>query len=170
MTILLAKWHRQREYQHVKAEIQKKIRYIKNKWWEEKAKISQAFADQHDQHNVFQATKAIDESGSNNHTPLQSPDGILLKDDNAFVMLLNRETVVTGHTIPSIPHYPERPSLDSLHTPDEVQRATMQMNNHKACKIWQDKQIPSDLRNANLITIYKNELNQTGENTRSCSS
>ena len=65
--------------------------------------------------------------------------------------------------------------------PGEVQRATMQMKNHNAwgpdgipaeifkfgvenlaskvceriCKIRQDKQIPSDLRNANIITIYK---------------
>ena len=133
-------------------------------------------------HNVFQATKAIYGAGSNNHTPLKSQDGTLLKDDTAiqqrrrehFELFLNRETtVVTEDTIMSIPQHPERPSLGILPIPDEVQRSTMQMKNHKAygpdgipaeifkfggenlgsnvyeltCKIWQDKQMPSDLRN-----------------------
>ena len=44
----------------------------------------QAFADQHDMHNFFQATKATNESGSNNHTPLQTQYGTLLKDDTAI--------------------------------------------------------------------------------------
>ena len=128
----------------------------------------------------------IYETGPNSHTPLQSQDETLMKDDTAiqqrwrehFELFQNRTTVVTGDTIPQ---NPERPSLDILPTPDEVQRATMQMKNHRVCgpdgvpaeivkfggenlarklyefirKIWQDKQIPSDLRNANIITIYK---------------
>ena len=93
-------------------------------------------------HNFFQATKALlCESGSYNHTPLQSQDGTLLKDDAAIQqgrrevieLLRNRETVVTEHTILSIPQHPERPSLDILPTPDAVQRVAMQMKNHKAC-------------------------------------
>ena len=111
------------------------IRDIKKNWWEEKAKLIQAFADQYDMHNFFLATKTIYESGLNNHTTLQSKDGTLLKDDTAFQqrwrehfeLLFNRETVEKEHTILSIPKHSERPLLDILPTPDEVQRATMQM-------------------------------------------
>ena len=132
---------KQKEYQRVKAETQKKIRDIKNKWWEEKAKTIQGSADQHGMHNVFQATKAIYESSSNYHTPLQSQDGTLLNYDTAiqqrwiehFELLLNRKTVVTEDTSLSIPQQPERPSLEILPTLDEIQRATMQMKNQKAC-------------------------------------
>ena len=45
-------------------------------------------------------------------------------------LLLNWETVVTEDTILSIPQHPERPSLDILQTPHEVQRAAVQMKNH----------------------------------------
>ena len=88
----------------------------------------QGFANRHGMDNFFQATKANYGSGSNNHTPPQSQDGTLLKDDAAiqqrrrehFELLLNRETVVTEDTILSIPQHPERPSLDILPTPDEI--------------------------------------------------
>ena len=68
-------------------------------------------------------------SMSRAHTPLQSQDETFLKDDTGiqqrrrehFELLQNRETMVTKDTILSIPQHPERPSLDILPTPDEVQ-------------------------------------------------
>ena len=44
----------------------------------------------------------------------------------AFRVALNRETVVTEHTIPSIPQHTGRTSLDILPIQDEVQHDTMQ--------------------------------------------
>ena len=46
---------KQKEYKRLKAETQKKIRDIKNKWWEERARMIQGKADQYDMLNSFQA-------------------------------------------------------------------------------------------------------------------
>ena len=68
---------KRKEYQCIKTETQKEITDIKNKRWEEKAKMIQGFADNYDMYNFFQATKAIYELGSNSQTPLPSSAGVL---------------------------------------------------------------------------------------------
>ena len=89
----------------MKAEVQRKICDIKNRWSQAKALEIQHFDDHHDMRRFFEATKAIYGLSSNGLTPLRSQDGsILLKDDvtikqrwkGNFETLFNRESTVQG--------------------------------------------------------------------------
>ncbi|KYO32895.1 hypothetical protein Y1Q_0011235 [Alligator mississippiensis] len=87
----------------------------------------QGYADQHDMHNFFQATKTTYGPCSTGENPLQSQNGSrLLKDDDAiylhwkehFKLLLNREPTISEETLQVIP---QRHVVDSLgiHQPSE---------------------------------------------------
>ena len=103
-----------------------------------------------------------------------------------FEQLLNRVSMVTDDTILSIPKHTERASLDIPPTGKRSSLPQYKYKHNKACgpddipadflkfggeklanglyelisRIWHDKEIPPDLRNANIVTIYK-----TGDNS-----
>ena len=92
-------------YHQVKAEAQRKICDIKNRWCQAKALKIQHFVDHHNMRNFLKATKAIYDPSSNGLTTLRSQDGsILLKDDVTikqrwkahFNTHLNHESTVQG--------------------------------------------------------------------------
>lgn len=69
-------------YHQLKAEVQRRIRDVKNNWWVEKAREIQGHAGQHDMRNFSQATKTIYGPCSIRQIPVRSQDGSwLLKDD-----------------------------------------------------------------------------------------
>ncbi|KAI8516668.1 hypothetical protein Bbelb_052490 [Branchiostoma belcheri] len=125
----------------LKAEVQTRVRDMKNTWWEAKAQELQAFADRHDMRNFFQATKALYGPTKSGLAPLKSEDGSILHKDEAsikarwkehFEKLLNRESTVNQSTILLIPVYPLKKELAEPPSLQEVEKAIKQMNNNKA--------------------------------------
>nr|XP_014354063.1 PREDICTED: RNA-directed DNA polymerase from mobile element jockey-like [Latimeria chalumnae] len=114
-------------------------------------------------------------------TLLKDIESIKIRWKEHYQKLLNLESTVTDDTIESIPQYPVREALASPPTFEEVCEAIRQMKNNKApgpdgipaevfkvggetmtnklytllLKIWNTEEIPADLRNANIITIFK---------------
>ena len=177
-------------YHNVKAEVQRRIRALKNEWWVKKAEEMQAFADTNNSRAFFLATKEIYGPSSMGMNPLMSKDGsTLLKDSDSvtsrwkehFSDLLNLPSNVSESTTDQIPQRAIREELAAPPKLEEVEEAIKKMKNNKAAgpdgipaeifkaggpkltdqvhqlveKIWQLEEIPSDLRDALIVTIFK---------------
>nr|XP_014350459.1 PREDICTED: uncharacterized protein LOC106705466 [Latimeria chalumnae] len=177
-------------HQRTKAEVQRRIRGMKNRWWEDKAKEIQHLADIYNIRGFFSATKATYGPSTQGPNPLRPKDGgDLIKEREAvsarwrehFEDLLNRHSVVDESTLNSIPQHPVTDELGIPPILDEVSKAIKQMKNNKASgadgilaevfkqggveltshlhnltlRIWNDEEIPDDLRDAMIVTIFK---------------
>ena len=112
---------------------------------------------------------------------VKDKEGILHRWQEHFSELLNRDSRVEPATIYSIPQTLIRAELDELLLLEEVCKAIFQMKNNKASgsdgilseihkhggeisthhlhhlflKIWNNEEIPQDLKDAMIITIFK---------------
>lgn len=118
---------------------------------------------------------------SDNTTLLKDNDNIMKRWTEHFSQLLNRPTTVADDALDSIPQYPLQNNMDDPPILPEISRAISQMKNNKACgpdgipaevykfggpqltsrlhdlftRIWETEQVPSDLKDAMIVTIFK---------------
>ena len=117
------------QYAKARSDIQKNIRAMKNRWWQEKAAEIQSLADKKDIHGFYKAVKQVYGPPRNTSNPLRSADGsTLLKDKQAiltrwaehFSELLNRKNPTDPSildqlpTLPPIPQLAETPSFHEV--------------------------------------------------------
>lgn len=130
----------QARYREIKKRAQKEIRTIKNAWWCTKAEEIQAYADQHDQHNFFNAIKEIYGVTKKKVCPIKDASGNLLsKEDEIrarwkehYSTILNMESNVDPSVLNRIPQYEPNQSLDREISAEEIKLAINSLKNNKA--------------------------------------
>ena len=114
---------------------------------------------------------------------IKDKEGISARWEEHFSQLLNRPSTVDQAALEQIPQKPTHEDLDLPPTEDEVRAAIKQMNCGKApgkdglpaeifkalgdtafqafhdvlCTIWEDEDMPADLRDATIVALYKNK-------------
>ena len=101
-------------YKHLKKQAQRKLREMKDAWWDRKAEEVQMYADTHNSKKFFSALKAVYGPSKPGSTPLQSPDGsMLIKDQEGlrnrwaehFSTLLNKPLTVDPTALEQVPQH-----------------------------------------------------------------
>ena len=177
-------------HSRAKADVQSRVRQIKNSWWTERALEIQRLADSGDTRGFFSATKAVYGPSHRGQNPLRSKDGQeLLKDNESinnrwrehFQELLNRDSTTQSDFLGHIPQSPIREDMGEPPTLAEVQDAIRSLKINKATgpdgipaevlkeggpelqcrlhalllKVWEKEELPSELRDALIVTIFK---------------
>ncbi|KAI8507953.1 hypothetical protein Bbelb_141930 [Branchiostoma belcheri] len=112
----------------LKAEVQTRVRDMKNTWWEAKAQELQAFADRHDMRNFFQATKALYGPTKSGLAPLKSEDGSILHKDEASI----KARALRGYRGGLYEQPPWRSSAELLHGASSVASLVLLPTRHDA--------------------------------------
>ena len=98
-------------YHNIRAEVQRRIRHMKDQWWTAKPEQLQGLADKGDTRGFFSATRTIFGPSTRGETPIKNKDGNLLKDTvsinqrwkDHFQELLNRDSTVDESVFDKIP-------------------------------------------------------------------
>ena len=129
------------QYKHLKKQAQRKLREMKDAWWDRKAEEVQMYADTHNSKKFFSALKAVYGPSKSGSTPLQSADGsVLIKDQEGlrkrwaehFSTLLNKPSTVDPTALEQVPQQPTLNDLDLPPSMDELSKALKQTNSGRA--------------------------------------
>jgi len=132
---------KKKKYAETKSTLQKTVRFLKNKWWKEKAGEIQTLADQNNSRAFFKATKEIYGPTTHGQVPMKNKDGTILfkthREINErwrehFENLLNQETTYNRDILNVIPQQPIQESLSELPTMEEVSKAISKTKSNKA--------------------------------------
>ena len=128
-------------YKHLKKQAQRKLREMKDAWWDRKAEEVQMYADTHNSKKFISALKAVYGPSKPGSTPLQSPDGsMLIKDQEGlrnrwaehFSTLLNKPSTVDPTALEQVPQQPTLNDLDLPPSMNELSKALKQTNSGRA--------------------------------------
>ncbi|XP_076067687.1 uncharacterized protein LOC143040480 [Oratosquilla oratoria] len=140
---------KRKQHQECKAKVQKITRNLKNQWWRDKAKEIQQLADANDSRGFFSATKAIfgpssptEKQGRFNRYKYSLSDLPTLVEVKEAINTLKNNKVA---------------GLDGI--PAEIYKIGGSLLHYQLhqllIKIWTNEELPSDLRDSAIITIYK---------------
>jgi hypothetical protein len=164
-----------RIWQVKRAEVQTILREMQNRWWIERAREIQTFADENKIHEFYEFVRSVCGPVRNAPAPLRSADGhTLLKNKHE---ILDSQSC-GSHGLDELPVLPEIPEKDEPPAlveaisrlkngkspgPDGVPAEVFKYGGHEltshmhefivAC--WNDEKIPSRWRSSNIVTIYK---------------
>ena len=128
-------------YLRIKREVQKKLRAMKNAWWENISVQLQAAADLKDSKSFHRILKTVYGPKSNSTSPVFDSDGKTLLTDKSEVLdrwkrhfedLLNRDSTVDDSVIDSVPQRAEVEELSLEPSIDEIRKAIGQLVSGKA--------------------------------------
>ena len=135
----------------IKAKLQREIRAMKDKWWNEKAEELQEMADKNDFHDLFQGLKANYGPRSNAVAPVKSADGSQLHSDledikfrwkEHFCNLLNQQ----GTADPSASHgFRRRQTREDLSVPITEEELDKALKTTRCGKAPGQDSIPADV-------------------------
>ena len=126
---------------HLKKQAQRKLREMKDTWWDRKAKEVQMYADTHNSRKFFSALKAVYGPSKPGSTPLQPADGSRLikyqeglrnRRAEHFSTLLNKPPTVDPTALELVPQQPTLNDLDPSPSMDELSKALKQTNSGRA--------------------------------------
>ena len=108
--------------------VQKSLRAMQNKWWQDRAADMQAAADHHDMKNFYIGLKAVYGPTPKTSSSVKSKDGVLLVEPaqvrdrwaEHFNCVLNQSSEFDMSVLDEIPQWDIDHSLDVLPTLDEV--------------------------------------------------
>ena len=177
------------EYHRVRAEVQMRVRRLKNGWWVKKSEELQTLADSHNSKEFFAATRKLYGPSSKGARPISGKDGTVYKDKDKikerwsehFSELLNQDTDVIANITDELPKAATQFHLGNLPTREELIKAIKMMKSGKAAgpdgipvevyknggkclheallklfqRMWASENIPADLKNAKIVTIFK---------------
>ena len=128
-------------WRSARADTQRQIRELKDRWWLERAKEIQEHADCGRMKEFYDAIKAVSGPTANPLVPLRAEDGAtLLKDKESilnrwasyFSSLLNNPYPIDEAALNELPQLPIAHEMDALPTLAEVEAATAGLKNGKA--------------------------------------
>ena len=129
------------QHSAIKANVQKRIRQIKNKWWSDLSKDIQLAHNQKDTKRFYSLLRQAYGPKSSSLTPLlskdgetlhKSPDEILDRWYEHFRDLFHNPSVVDTAAIDTLPQQPLHSELDDEPTLEEVVKCIMSVNTNKA--------------------------------------
>lgn len=132
---------KKQKYMQIKAEVQRKCRTLKNRWWMAKSSEMENLIASNNTSAFFNATKAIYGPSTKGINCLKSKDGTQTFKDPAsissrwkehFQDLLNRNSFVDENVFTSIPQKPIQEHLGEAPTLAEIEKAIKQLKNKKA--------------------------------------
>ena len=120
--------------------LQKKLRKMKNDWFEDRVRETQKWADTNNTHKFYQSLRCIYGPSRLGTSPLLDQDGMRITDKGAilkrwaehFESVLNRPSSINSESIDSLPQIPVDTSLDDLPTSAETKSAIDVMSFNKA--------------------------------------
>ena len=128
-------------YKHLKKQAQRKLREMKDTWWDRKAEEVQMYAHTHNSKKSFSTLKAVYGPSKPGSTPLLSADGSMLTKDQEglrnrwaehFSTLLNKPSTVDPIALEQVPQQPTLNDLDLPPSMDELSKAIKQTNSGRA--------------------------------------
>ena len=127
-------------YLSLKATAQKRLRQMKDTWFQGKATLLQHYADTNNSKRFFSEMKSVYGPSSNVVTPMRAEDGKLITDIEDiqkrwaahFEQLLNRPAEISSDAIADIEPTEPITALDSPPTEEEVRSAIAQLQCGKA--------------------------------------
>ena len=128
-------------YLEIKRVTQKRLRAMKNSWWEEKAAALQDAADTNNTKGLFEGLKAIYGPRANGSSPILKADGTTLLTDRDDILgrwaehfnsLLNKQSVISDDALEGTPQLPMMDDLDVEPNQAEVAKAIKQLSSGKA--------------------------------------
>ena len=124
-----------------KGELQKKLRTMKNDWFEERVRETQKYADTNNTRKFFESLRAVFGPSRSGTTPLlASDDSTRIIELNAIIQrwaehfggVLNRPSNINTESIDRLPQTPINAALAKPFTADETRTATNQMSFNKS--------------------------------------
>lgn len=172
-----------------KAECQRALRSLQNRWWQEKSTELQAYSDSRDMRNFFAGTKQLFGPARSHHTVLKSadnqeltdPEEIIARWKEHFSELLNRRNHVHDDFLRYVPQFRTRHWMSNIPTLEEFKQAMKAIKPFKSpgpdniplellahggealtirlhrlfLRIWEEEEVPADLKDANIVAIFK---------------
>lgn len=129
------------EYLQAKRSAQRRLRMMKNNWWEAKAAELQEAADQNNARALHQGLKAVYGPRVSGGNPVLTADGSSLLTDKGEIMnrwmehfnqLLNKTSNISNEALDATPNLPLLEGLEVEPCLDEVGKAIKQLPNGKA--------------------------------------
>lgn len=129
-------------WKKLRAEAQREIREIENRWWVGKAQETQAFADTNNMQGFYNALKSIYGPKTHSISPVQSADGTTLLKEKTDILnrwaehfqnLLNNQNQFDEQLLDEIP---QLPTMNSLSQPPEMYElisAIKSLEDNKSC-------------------------------------
>ena len=111
---------KKQDYHHARQLAQRKLREMKNSWWEKKAEELQAAADAHDSKKFHDGLRAVYGPRAPGSMPIKTADQSTLLTDKAdilarwaehFEKLLNRESQMCEEAIEALPQLPVKDTI-----------------------------------------------------------
>ena len=123
-----------------RATVQRKLRWMENNWWAEKAAQIQSYANINDTKSFYEALKAVYGPIRFSLHPVRSIDGDLIKNKELILKrwaeylqnLLNMVHTTDPGFLDDLPTLPIIPKHDDLPSFDEVERAILRLKDNKA--------------------------------------
>ena len=120
--------------------MQRKLRWMENNWWAEKAAQIQSYANINDKKSFYEALKAVYGPRHFSLHPVRSIDGDLIKNKELILErwaeylqnLLNTVHTTDPGFLDDLPTLPIIPKLDDPPSFDEVERAILRLKDNKA--------------------------------------
>ena len=142
--------HLRQRFTAARAEAQRRLRELENKWWQDLAQEIQGYADSNNMQKFYDATKRLYGPQKRSHAPVRDTNGALIKDSEGirkrwaehFSTLLNLNTVVDLSILDELPALPIREELDGIPTHQEVMEAIRALKMNKAAG---PDEVPSEL-------------------------
>ena len=123
-----------------RATVQRKLRWMENNWWAEKAAQIQSYANINDTKSFYEALKAVYGPRHFSLHPVRTTDGYLIK--NMFLIidrwaeclqnLLNKVHTTDPGFLDALPTLPIIPILDDPPTFEEVEKEILRLKDYKA--------------------------------------
>ncbi|XP_076054495.1 uncharacterized protein LOC143033187 [Oratosquilla oratoria] len=175
-------------FKHLKRQAQTTLRKMQDKWWKDKAEEVQRYADTQNSKMFYSAIKEVYGPMKPCTAPLlKEKRSINARWREHFYTLLNRSSTVESHALNLITQKPTVHCLDLPLTMEEVMKTSSQTNSGKTpgmdgipaeifksagpvalesffsllTNIWEGEEIPKELRNATVISLFKDKGSKT---------
>ena len=143
-----------------RATVQRKLRWMENNWWAEKAAQIQSYANINDSKSFYEALKAVYGPRHFFLHPVRSIDGDLIKNKELILErwaeylqnLLNKVHTTDPGFLDDLPTLPIIPKLDDPPSFDEVERAILRLKDNKAAVLT-----TSLLRSLSMVAVLCTE-------------
>ncbi|XP_076061421.1 uncharacterized protein LOC143037191 [Oratosquilla oratoria] len=128
-------------FTNIRAEVQRELRQMENKWWQARTTELQHYADSNNSHGFYNAVKTIYGPKRHSNHLVRAADGVTLLKSNEqiksrwaehFNTLLNQVNPIIPIIFDSLPNLPTMVSLDNPPEMGKILRAISELKDNKS--------------------------------------